>query len=1021
MHEINSLISFKSVLRDKPVHVIIATDDLDIIHNFYINIKRFSFIMHLTVKTDVYSQQLIAILIELIQLGLKSLVIESEKFEGIVRFLHNIKFYSSLEELQINVKLYLEDDLPIDKEIVNKRCDKLIKLNNKIKYFLKFELMDYNQKTKTFDITTIGNNLSEEQVELLFQLGKKFPEFTKYINYNKDLQSNDIFKKIYDFSREWNITKIIASNRLDRLILIAPYLSLQALNQKQKIFKNIYKRFIDISVENQCTDIIRWLIQQGVDTSCDYIGNINQANSCDINREVNFPLLLAWNKYERSHAIITFFLENESTVYDALAWCICTGDEIFFRDIQNAYKSKIDINKKIMTGFFSKLTLVQLMIFYKKTNIFLDSISNTLKDQKLEMANAGYPSFDQFQYNGWANIAVITHLGLYDMFVALFSDNAQPQIYVPTNTKNFNLIQLLFDGISREFKYTKYRDNTGIENNATRSNILKQFIKYLLDNKLYESAIQDLYIPEDDNLSPIPILHYVIIHHIYFIMADKINNFIIYLNRKYMIDKLKEEVVPLQLAIIEEDENNKYTIEAVEHLYSYYQNNNLLYIINDPLLHCNRLNLFQYAIFYKKHQFLKLITQWQDCPINKPFPVNHTYYPNWLPIHIAIFNAFYGNSSLQLLLARKDIRLDTRFPEGGNFSHHLVGLYPLSAIFYSYNPKKNDNLRSRNLSNLINILLPIVNRYYISNIAKREMFTEGLYIAVLHHNLERDSDNEIFIKLLLDNQANPFQPLNDGFRIIDIAHEKGLIYLFSDYLIQNSFLPISRPLKRLAKSKRQSELSQVTLTNYHVIEDEIAVVSLVRNEVNKKSADHVFLVIERIVNGLSEIHFIDFVFNLEKNVGEVRHEIITGRITEKLIFNCNKYSLMKIESINDIVAQSWEVTEEVSCKNILDAIKTDEGKSLDYFKAGSHSLFARSSKEGDNCYTWARKKLLKSDDPYIKRQLQPGLEEWLATVPRWKLINNSSWLNFFKKPKVIIVTSAAVAVTVGAIYQNSFQ
>ena len=65
-------------------------------------------------------------------------------------------------------------------------------------------------------------------------------------------------------------------------------------------------------------------------------------------------------------------------------------------------------------------------------------------------------------------------------------------------------------------------------------------------------------------------------------------------------------------------------------------------------------------------------------------------------------------------------------------------------------------------------------------------------------------------------------------------------------------------------------------------------------------------------------------------------------------------------------------------------------KEIDYFIGGADSFFTSSSKKGENCYTWARKKLLASDDNLIKQQLMPTFTDWIAALPRWKLVTQQT-------------------------------
>ena len=290
------------------------------------------------------------------------------------------------------------------------------------------------------------------------------------------------------------------------------------------------------------------------------------------------------------------------------------------------------------------------------------------------------------------------------------------------------------------------------------------------------------------------------------------------------------------------------------------------------------------------------------------------------------------------------------------------------------------------------LLQTVHEKQYLMNHAQNVMednklliLNQALFFAIIHHDVTTRHDYRECIKILVENGANLYQTYgNDGDRIIDLAREKGLLHCFPSYLNERNVTLSKQVVNRI--NRRQSELQQFTIPRraLNIYERGDSVVSLVRNN-KSTSSEHVFIVIEQVVDGRAITHFADFVRSRENaEYGDVRYRKEEGKINEGLLLRKAKF--MQIDNVDDLSCRPpWQIPNE-ACNKLLEDIQADIKKQqIKYVLVGNRSVFAQASKKiGHNCYTWAREKLLKTEDVSMVDELKPTVIEFLATLPSTK-------------------------------------
>lgn len=998
---IKSLYDLKkaTTMSKQPMRVILDAQDAVVARHFFNDFKQLT---HLTVKrlNDFFSCK--EAIKNLIKSGLKELILEfSASLPINIGFPEEFQFYSSLEKLEVT------DIVGAQRRMCEKtECDKIIALNQEIKNFLEQELPVISAKIQELNIGPDSKELSEMQLEYLTTLGKNYD---RYYNYSKRLRDNtsESFKSVINLAEKWNILQIInnGTDQIIKLNRIKKYLNYDDIN---KIYPStLCRRLIDLAVGNQNHDLVQWLIDNKVDVTC-WKNGIEIPKPGIYSRQIsfnNFPCKEAMSK--RNLRIYDIFVNNFNAMADMFAWDLYRNDCF---DLQ--MNSTIDINKPITEGRFKDFSLLQLIIYYQKTELFLEKIGAFNQEQKIALANASYPNRNEFEFPGWNIIHVIIYTGLHNELKMLL-DNVDICFL---RTDRNNLIQMLFRGCCNKI-YPNGHVLSGDHDPSVLS-CYQECFKFFLDkNIITGDEVKDILVPDIDPASEngnlIPLIHFVIKHNIYSILGEHVELLQSQFAQKVLIKSIGENVNAFQLSVMMPQGPGINMI--VRELY---ERGDMLDSINEILPNREGVSLFQQAIVEAKSNFLSLVMGWEACPINVAFPINHSSYPAWLPIHVAIEIDFTKNYEplFPILLSHSDIDVTVPFPENGRT--YFGNMYPLSTMFH-YHLTNNFAMSFNRIQNNFLHLLSRLNASQISDVKKKKIKTEALMYAVINHNLDKNHDHSNYICRLLDEGADAFINLSNGKRIIDIANENGIVSLFSR--VMNESIQLEKPKRiQCIDNQRSSELNEVTGQSYHVHEDRYAVVSLVRNTTNQ-TPDHVFLIIERIMQGNSRMDFIDFVQDRERQgMAKVRQYSRRGGIREPLIATCDR-DLLKINSLKDIVAQQWQITVE-ACDKLMDSIRNDDCKELPYAFYGGRSLVGSSSRRGENCYTWARKKLFDTQDQTIKQQLEPTFDEWFASVPRFKLVRgtqNGYLGRFFNyRTSLMILGGGAITALGYKLYQS---
>jgi hypothetical protein len=991
---VDSIFSFNQ-LNNTHQKILLKTDSNEIVQPFFSRIIQFETVIYLKIQID--SLQLFSIRDSIIELlkakKLKELIINAISISDVDYFINHISFYSTLETLQISAQKYSKikfdnnDDFDLMTEpTVISLCKSIIENNQKTKNFLENILPNIFQEIDLLKLNNLEmsntqglSKLSKPQIKYLISLGKRYDEFTKFTKHDDSLSQDLSYKGLLRLSVQWEIKTIVTNNDSNRFKLLLKYDKALNLNKRYPYLHNpkLFPRLIDIAVNHKYSEMVELLTQNGAELTCAHSSDNpfrGIKSYSNVYRDIsNFPFAIAISNESRHQQLRDFFLNNETALYDGLAWFIYSNEIIEFEKIMQSVT--VDVNKKISSGTFQKFTLLQLILCFRRTGLLIKLLQNKTSKEYIQLANQIYPENKLFLYSNWSLLAFIIHQGLYDELQLLLQKGSRADQYVVKRNLACDAISLLFYGACEVAKKVVHIQK---DNKQRKLQSFKNCLNYLTNFFEFNLQKYKFYMGNDKNL---PLLHFSLAHNIYTLIADKIEYFSednLLEHALVETESCDEPLNPLQLSVLLDSDFAK---ELCDHYYRKGLINSILL----PLKTHYNINLFQYCIISRKGELLDKFIQWNNFPINQPFPLSHPEYPGWLPIHVAILSDFYGSNISGSLLRSKGINIIMPFPAGGNFSHHLVGISPLSAIFYNGGPRKNYTIIHRILTNYAKTILKLIDESNLSTEDKNDVRTEALCHAVINHDIENNHDHSEYITQLIDAGANAFHNLNNGMRIINIAYDKGLIALFQNTL-QGSFKPVSGLSSiKLIKNKRHSELCLVANTSYQIEENNHVVVSLVRNDTSKV-LDHVFIVIERILYGLSEMHFIDFVKS-ERDLGQIRHDIIQGGIKEDIIFKERK--ILKINALEDLIVQQWQISVE-ACDAILASIQEDQSKNIKYAMPGNYGLFSSSMGKGHNCYSWAREKLQASNDPYVQNQLRPTkFDDWLAIVPRWKLVRQS--------------------------------
>ena len=958
-------------LQVSKVWIIDGEESLD---SFFQDAQKLKSLTHIFINTKTFPYVFQNNLTNLIRTekGITAIYIDVDTIELTELLLNDLRFYSSLEYIMIKSKFYMKGgeygraqyyDYKDVESKINVEIRNILILNNKTKLLI-HDLTFLWQELKKYNISPENQSLDGESLKYAIFLGEHFNKFEEITSFHQVLYREiEHFKDIYSVSHSWNIINVVknASSKLsaDKFNKVISSIPNFDINQRYSTYdNNKFERLIDIAVQCQSRKIVEALIARNCDITCVYEENISHlffGEEYDLSMLNNFPFWCVFrdNTYSEMKDII---LQDEICLYDGLAWLIVGNKGSYFKEL---IKSKnIDLNKTIPQGVFKDFSLLQLIVYFHRSNLFLDLHELNLFDGEL-LVNSIYPNNTHFHYLDWSVLALIVFKGYYCELQVLLPKNVKPSFI---SLKDKNSLQLLFEGAASLERHDK--------NRLEKLETYKSCLRYILQFENVKNSLAVLILHDKGSQGDIPVLYFAILHDIFYLIQDYLCLFPMstIIRSRVHINKYQCALSLLQLSVIEDK------IDAFNVLYTIYLEQNALDVIDEPLSVFDNINLFQFSIIHQKFYVFDKFVEYEKCPINVPFPDNHSQYPNWLPLQVVLLKGFTDLSGdfLQKLLKKVDLDITHRFI-GKGIPHFLVGYYPTSAVFFSGNPIKNRHPPYYILSDNIYNFFSLIDKLD----SKKAILNEALFFAVLHHNVTNDHDHRKHIQALIEKGAYPYQCCDEeGNRIIDLAARKGLLSSFPSGLEE---IPQLSPIV-LNDNQKESELSTQI-----IIENHCSVISLVRNK-NSRIPEHVFIVVEQIIRGKSVMHFIDFVNIEETKKGRARHKTYEGKIIEPLLYSC-KEKLMNIQE-NDkscLTVKSWTLNNETT-ENILSAIDMDKGKIMDYSPIGDQSLFAASSgKKGHNCYTWAREKLLLSNSPRFKEELKTTLEEWLiGAIPSIK-------------------------------------
>ncbi len=1008
--EVNSLTTLQEAIKQELGEIIISGDEglLRAAFNYQTGIKKASILVIRTTRLSMMHNQDIK---QLIKSGLLILYIEVDCIEAPNALMDNCNFYSSLQKLSINSKKYTEISFGRGSEedenyariraSIDKKCKKITLLNGRTKEFIEKDLANY--QTQSDELGKLKTDetgvLSNDQVKKGILIAKYRSFFSKLIKFYQDILCDSTFNLLLDIAREWDIQNIVINNKIDKFQRVLQVLPGFDVNCQYQATGGTFTRLIDLATENDHLEMVVVLHNQRANISRGYVDNRIPGTPrpyANALRDLsNFPFVVALARKESE--LNNFFLAQEESLYDGIAWLIYINDHSYFDDVFEG--RKIDFNKPISHGLFNGFTLFQLMVYYQRTELFFKTIEKI--SDPLTSFNSIFPNRETFPYSGWSAFAMIIYRGMFDELEWL-SKKADIKGANLTNNKNYNAIQLLVEGSSQRrhavpvFGFEGSAESGKSENHKKSLAILMQFIQF--DGENFELFYKE----SNRNL---PLLHFCILAGVFSVIRGHRSLYEADLNRRvnFPVGESEQEIDALQLVAISNSDNDEGT---AEYLFDLYNEREILTNIIEPLVGLEGINLFQYCILYRNALFFKLL-DWKDCPVNMPFPSSHSWYPGWLPIHVIILMEKIGNLSdyLFALLKRKNVDITIPIPVEGR-PHYIAGYYPSSAIFYnragSVSPLKNSELHGPILSGKLEYFMPLIKR--LSHKTKRNILDQALFFAIVHYNGWIGSAHNNQIQLLVAEGANPYQSFGtNGDLIIDLAREMGLLHLFPSHL-ENRVRKVMQQIPLISGNVRESELSSFSKISLQVNEDYYSVISLVRNG-KSGNAEHVLILVEQIIQGRSLMHFIDFVKDRERiGLGKVRHCSLRGKTTDTLLFSCT-LPMMKIGAVEDLKCQSWIIPNEAARK-LLDSVEADVSKDIHYALPGNRSLFSwSSSQKGHNCYTWAREKLLSTESLKIQQALTPTLEEWLGTLPSLK---DSPWY----KNKCLLFSAASLGVAV---------
>jgi len=1050
MQIINSLVTLNQAINNQELEVELTDEDPLAFDKFFYNFRRFKSLKSLKILSKTNDRLKLSPIRDrlkfFIENGLKVLIIQAKKLEGGRDFLNQLEnsYSPNLEKIEIVSQQYIgfeNSRFELDQLKVDEISKRIIDINQEICEFLK---RDFEKELRdlSIDDDTEVENMTKEQVKYLWEMGCRYNKIINKIDKLELSRKIKNFNNVKNTAYSWCLNIIISSDMVEKIIKLNEY---ELLDLNEKYFYNGIesftgrKRIIDWAVTNKTSlDIVSWLILKKVNLTKDFDFKDFKAPTVSTNNSINyenFPLHHALNT--RSIDLISLLLQ-ESTVYDALAWYIFYDDEPSLRTIKNMFEDveqlksigmkiftppkkhfsemvpthgTVNYNKLIPEGKFKGFTLFQLMILYSKTNLIFNSFSEFPQREIEVLSGKTYPHKKELIFSGWTTFEVIVYKGLANECEALVT-KIDPKDFSLNNTLDLDIITLLLHGISEE--YSLQNSEKAYQKKCSE---YKRVISLLIKQEWIRSGdLTNIKFNSAIGKCSLPLLHFSIIYNCYNIFKDYISVAQETLALKYSFPEVYH-INALQLFLFRfcKSEVTINRRELVDFLcQSYRQSNLLLETLRENFAIGNRKeNILQYLLI-KESKLFTVIAGWPESPINIPFLASHPFFSGYLPIHYALQKSFtkdFGGVAFSHLMKCDDIDLTRTFPYLNQYN--LGGYYILGACFYLGNPTKNNSLSPKNL---FPISIGVIDRIRDSNISERvrtEMFNQALVIAVMNYSASFHCHDEV--RYLLKNGANPYQNVEGGRRVIDLAMKKGINDIFESFLNEpiKSTLTIGAP--KLIANQRKSDFAPYTGGPPIYITDGLSVVSLVRN-INSKISNHVFLVIERIDKGSVYIDFIDFVLDREHpGFGKVRHnprhDNCYGHISEeKLIFRLERDDLMKIDEASELFVTSWQIPAG-NCQQIMDSINHDKKDKLRYSAAGT-GILAKSSGSGDNCYTWARKKLLASGDRDIKKYLKPTFEEYILCHPRYKMTNSTirnSVATFFSRPAVVVPTIALAA------------
>jgi hypothetical protein len=1035
--KIDSCKLIDQVIKEKNTKIYLCGNE-NLIKDFFSKIDDLK-VTHLAIKTNIFPLNYQGNLIKLIKSGLTYLSINARTVCNPNVLFEHLNFYSKLQVLEIfaakcsfsNIqgrdltsnKLYAD----WNNQRMQTKCEKIIELNVKMEDFLTRELPNIKHKLDSLNINCehdCTNLIINEQIQFALKLSPKRDYYNSLAKFNDDLYNCYTFKIIIQLINAWDIIKIIREDNLEKFNKATLLLSSFDVNAMFSINGEYTERLIDVALQNKAYKIAEQLVVLKAELTCCHSHSILPSlpgpwTHISANRLEKFPF---WQVISSTNdSLKDIFFNNEEVLYDALAWLIYANEKREFKNIINkmlnnaASKDVIYIymTKPIPSGLFYNFTLAQLIIYYQRNELLQEYLKHFSEEKLIFISNQVYPLQESFEFSGWTTLEVVIYRGQYEELTILLEQITYLDNIKLSSSKSNNLIELLLHGACK----INIPSTLSFEGTTNEFNRYREVFNYLL-KKYNDFKLDEIILKNDEDEVELPILHFVIYHNIFDVITSHLDLFENNLQQKIYINEFDEELNPLELAVFKWDDMGYE--EEICNLVELYKTHSLLDSLNVRLFKSCNATLFQQSILLGHISLFRKFLELDNCPINAPFSEKHPYYPGWLPLHIIISQSFIFqdmNMFLEQILEHCDLLITTRFPHTG-IASHLSGYYPSSAIFFPGNPYKDEygECSIRKIASAIYKLLPLIAK--LQGKVKQNILDEALYFSVALHSRKNSYDYSEYIKELINQGANPYQTIaNTGDRIIDLAKTRGLLPLFPTRLKND--VQLLQPQQQLIKSgnQRLSELGKFTNNALYVNEDYYSVVSLVR-DTKSRNSEHVFIIIEQIINGLSVMHFIDFVQDRgNPGKGKVRHFQSNAKITDSLLFSC-KLELMEIKNIDDLICtQQWQLTN-IACNTLLSNIEEDENKKekIKYAAVGNQSIFVSSSaQKGHNCYTWAREKILATEDPSVKDSLKPpSLGEWLATVPSFK---DTPW---YQNKYILLSATAVVAATAGFyLYKNS--